>query len=202
MVNTNKLQIIARRRVAQCVQRTVLYSQVQRALSTHASTQNTQTHAPFRVLVLGGYGTFGGFVANALAHDPNIALIVAGRNAAQTHACAQRLTQASHAQGEVAGVVVDALDRKQLRAVLSQSKPNLVIHTCGPYQGLGYDYLFTYFIITITCCRYEVAKECIEAGVNYVDLADGREFVCEIGKLDEDAKKKVSSLIPFVICFY
>lgn len=49
-------------------------------------------------------------------------------------------------------------------------------------------FLWNLFIYLV---RYEVAKECIKEGVNYVDLADGREFVAEIDKLDEDAKKNV-----------
>ena len=40
-----------------------------------------------------------------------------------------------------------------------------------------------------------MAEECIAAGVNYVDLADGREFVCEIDELDDDAKKNVLFLL-------
>nr|BFE97511.1 hypothetical protein GCM10020185_80470 [Pseudomonas brassicacearum subsp. brassicacearum] len=47
-----------------------------------------------------------------------------------------------------------------------------VIHTGGPFQGQS----------------YAVAESCIDAGVNYCDLSDSRDFVTGIGALDARAK--------------
>jgi hypothetical protein len=47
-----------------------------------------------------------------------------------------------------------------------------LIHTSGPFQGQD----------------YRVARACAQAGVHYVDLADGRDFVCGIDVLDPQAK--------------
>jgi hypothetical protein len=50
----------------------------------------------------------------------------------------------------------------------------LVIHTAGPYQEQGYD----------------VARAAAAAGVHYIDLADGRRFVCDFpAALDADFRR-------------
>ncbi|MCF6264083.1 MAG: saccharopine dehydrogenase NADP-binding domain-containing protein [Xanthomonadales bacterium] len=61
-----------------------------------------------------------------------------------------------------------------LSSALREIKPNIVIHTSGPYQGQGYG----------------VAKKCIKQGCHYIDLADAREFVANIDQLDVRAKKR------------
>src|SRR5690242_16999183 len=50
---------------------------------------------------------------------------------------------------------------------------NTLIHTVGPFQEQDYG----------------VAQAAIQAGANYLDLADGRAFVGGIGKLDAAAKQ-------------
>jgi len=57
---------------------------------------------------------------------------------------------------------------------LTTISPYLVIHTSGPFQGQD----------------YRVPKACIECGAHYIDLADDRRFVCDIGELDQQAKDK------------
>jgi hypothetical protein len=51
---------------------------------------------------------------------------------------------------------------------------NTVIHTVGPFQGQD----------------YAVARAAISAGTNYLDLADGRDFVVGIVELDARAKER------------
>ena len=123
----------------------------------------------YRVLVLGGYGHFGGRICRALAAESNIALIIAGRNAGAARAFAQMLPAAARARGECA-----ALDHAspQFARALAALKPDLVIHTSGPFQGAS----------------YAVAQAAINAGAHYIDLADAREFVACIGALDEAAR--------------
>lgn len=119
----------------------------------------------FRVLVLGGYGHFGGRICRALAADRSIHLTVAGRDAALAEQFAGPL-----------GASAKALDHRlgDFPRRLAELRPDLLIHSAGPFQGQDYG----------------VAAACIAAGVHYVDLADGRAFVCGIGRLDAAARER------------
>lgn len=119
-----------------------------------------------RVLVLGGYGNFGGYVCRALAGDACIQLIVAGRSRAKAEAFAAGLAAANPA----AAAVVDIADPA---AAIAECRPDIVIHTVGPFQAQD----------------YRVAEAAIACGAHYCDLADARAFVAGIGALDEAAKE-------------
>jgi saccharopine dehydrogenase-like NADP-dependent oxidoreductase len=121
----------------------------------------------FRVLVLGGYGHFGGRICRALATDANIELIVAGHNLAAAQASAAQLQPGG---GAAEAAVVDHT-AANLEPRLCELRVDLAIHTGGPYQGQD----------------YHVAQACIRAGVHYIDLADGREFVAGIDVLNQPA---------------
>ncbi len=56
---------------------------------------------------------------------------------------------------------------------------NLVVHLAGPFQGQD----------------YKVARACLETGVPYIDMADGREFVAKFASLDGAAREKGITLI-------
>jgi hypothetical protein len=116
------------------------------------------------VTVLGGYGTFGGRVAEALARHENCRVRVVGRSAKIGHNFAHRVGT------DFYPCVLE--DRDALRRAIEGSF--LVIHAAGPFQGVD----------------YHVAEECLRAGAHYLDLADGREFVAGIGRLDEDARRR------------
>ncbi len=120
------------------------------------------------VLVLGGYGFFGARIAQALAADPAISLLIGGRNRAKAEATARANGLAAHQ-----GFVLDA-QAPDLAAALRARAVQTVIHTAGPFQGQD----------------YAVARAAISAGANYIDLADGREFVANISQLNEIAKEK------------
>ena len=62
---------------------------------------------------------------------------------------------------------------ENLEARLRDIKPDIVIHTSGPFQTQGYG----------------VAEACIKCNAHYIDLADGREFVSGIVHLDQKAKQ-------------
>ncbi len=81
-----------------------------------------------RVLVLGGYGNFGGYVCRALADDARIQLVVAGRSRDKAQAFAEGLGAANPAEA----AVVDIGDPAQ---AMAECRPDLVIHTVGPFQG-------------------------------------------------------------------
>lgn len=123
----------------------------------------------FRVLVVGGYGHFGGRICRALATHHGIALIVAGRNAAAARAFVATLPDA--ARHECVAIDLAAAD---FPARVAATHPHLVVHTSGPYQGQD----------------YTVARAAITAGAHYVDLADGRKFVSEINVLDDAARAR------------
>lgn len=115
-----------------------------------------------RVLVLGGYGNFGTFVSRRLACEHDLTVIVAGRSMSRARALAGKLG-AEWAQLDAQG----DLDRH-----LSRLQPDILVHTCGPFQDQGYD----------------VAEAAIRHGVHYLDLADARRFVAGIGVLDAAAR--------------
>ncbi|MSQ74064.1 MAG: saccharopine dehydrogenase [Betaproteobacteria bacterium] len=116
------------------------------------------------MLVLGGYGHFGGRVCRALMHHAT--LIVAGRDGAKARKFARGLG-AAH-QGVAMDCSASAL-AERVRAL----RADAVVHTCGPFQGQD----------------YRVARACIAAGAHYLDLADGRAFVAGIGELDAVARE-------------
>lgn len=124
-----------------------------------------------KVVVLGGYGNFGKRIVENLAGLEDITILIAGRNLSKSSALVERLKATSTAN--LAPFVIDifADDFKEQLAAIS---PFLVIHTSGPFQGQD----------------YRVPKACIECGAHYIDLADDRRFVCDIGELDSQAKEK------------
>ena len=131
--------------------------------------------SPLRVLVLGGYGFFGRRLVDRLAADPRFHLIIAGRSATKAEALVRELP---HARATLETKVLDVSD-PQLAQHIRALDAHVVVHTAGPFQGQD----------------YAVARACIAAGVHYIDLADGREFVCGIGALDEEAQRAGVSVL-------
>ncbi len=118
------------------------------------------------VLVLGGYGNFGSYICRALAQDENIHLLIGGRSLEK----AQRFA-AEIGLPERRGQYIDA-EVTTLASELRGQGVHTVIHTAGPFQEQD----------------YRVAQACIEAGCNYIDLADARDFVAGISALDYAAR--------------
>jgi hypothetical protein len=118
-----------------------------------------------KTVVLGGYGNFGRLIARALVSEPGLELIVAGRDAAKAKAFGDEIG-ASFAR-------IDA-SSPTLSRELADLDARLLISTAGPFQGQD----------------YRVARAAIDAGAHYIDIADGRAFVCGIGALDAAARAK------------
>jgi saccharopine dehydrogenase-like NADP-dependent oxidoreductase len=114
-----------------------------------------EDNTAMKVMVLGGYGNFGARISRALAGDARIQLLVAGRDGQQAKAFAAALPGAQ-------GVAVD-MHSTSFAQTLQDLEVGLLIHTAGPFQGQD----------------YAVAQACARAGVHYIDLADGRRFVCD-----------------------
>jgi saccharopine dehydrogenase-like NADP-dependent oxidoreductase len=124
-----------------------------------------------KILIIGGYGTFGGRLAHLLADNERLTLLIAGRSKQKAEAfCNQLLSKANKAalffdrDGDV---------ESQIREIA----PTLVVDATGPFQIYGDD-------------PYRVIKACITNGIDYVDLADGTEFVRNVGRFDQAAKAK------------
>jgi Saccharopine dehydrogenase NADP binding domain len=124
-----------------------------------------------KVLILGGYGNFGKRIARALTQS-GTPVAIAGRDAARAHAGATELPE-----GLAESTAFDV--RHELRQRLSQIKPAVVVNTCGPFQTSD----------------YSVAEACLDAGVHYIDLADGRDFVTGIAVLDARARARDVAII-------
>lgn len=114
------------------------------------------------ILVLGGYGFFGSRICQVLAASENIYLLIGGRNAVQAQALAIKLGLKSEQ-----GLAID-ISAPYLAQCLSDLKVNTIIHTAGPFQDQD----------------YTVAHAAITVGANYIDLADGRDFVAGIEQLN------------------
>jgi hypothetical protein len=121
-----------------------------------AAPWKPEVNAQLKVVVLGGYGNFGARISRALAGDARIELFVAGRSAERARAFARGLGRG------VQEVVLDT-GSSAFEEALRGLRPGLVIHTAGPFQGQA----------------YRVAEAAAAAGAHYVDLADGRRFVCD-----------------------
>jgi hypothetical protein len=120
------------------------------------------------ILVLGGYGFFGERISESLSSDASVRLLVAGRDGSKAAALVARLGLPAEQ-----AVVIDANDTG-LAARLQGLRVDTLIHAAGPFQAQ----------------KYTVAKAAIEAGCHYIDLADGREFVCGIETLDQEARAR------------
>ena len=120
---------------------------------------------PARVVsILGGYGIFGGRIAEALARDECCRVRVVGRNAKIGANFARRIGAEFRACA--------LSDPTSLQAALEGS--SLVVHAAGPFQG----------------CDYHVAELCLNLGAHYLDLADARDFVAGIVRLDAEAHRR------------
>ncbi|MET0775746.1 MAG: saccharopine dehydrogenase NADP-binding domain-containing protein [Pseudomonas mandelii] len=123
-----------------------------------------------RVMVVGGYGNFGSIVCRHLVAMPDVELVVSGRNSHKLQCKVEELkTQSGRVCESWCG---DAMG-SAFSSTLSTMGIQWVVHTGGSFQGQS----------------YAVAQSCIDAGVNYCDLADCRTFVNGIDVLDACAKQ-------------
>ncbi|AIY41571.1 Saccharopine dehydrogenase-related proteins [Collimonas arenae] len=120
-----------------------------------------------KTVVLGGYGNFGARICRALADSPDIELVIAGRDA-------KRATQLAAELGGRASAMRLDLSQPDLTEVLRNIGAQLVIHTAGPFQQQS----------------YTVPLAVAAAGAHYIDLADGRRFVCDFPQALDAAFRK------------
>lgn len=121
-----------------------------------------------KILILGGYGVFGGRLARLLSDLPQLQLLICGRSLASATAfCAGY-------QGKAA-VHPLQVDRQHIAQVLQAQQPDLLVDASGPFQDYGEH-------------PYSVIEACIAARVDYLDFADAADFVFGVARFDARAK--------------
>ena len=122
------------------------------------------------ILIVGGYGTFGGRLVELLENEPRLTLIVAGRSLQKANAFCKTRGNAK------ARLVAAAFDRNgDITAQLTALKPDIMVDASGPFQAYGNE------------C-YRLIEACIAQRINYLDLADGSDFVADVRAFDERAR--------------
>jgi len=124
-----------------------------------------------KILIIGGYGTFGGRLAELLSEVEALTLLIAGRSEAKARNFIGKLP--SGAKKLPLTFDRDADVDEQIGAL----KPDLVVDATGPFQLYGDD-------------PYRVVKACIKHDAHYMDLADGVQFVNGIGQFDAEARAR------------
>lgn len=117
-----------------------------------------------KLLILGGYGVFGGRLAQVLA-GADLQILIAGRKLAK-------------AQGFAAlhpGTEPIKADRATVAETLRIYHPDILVDASSPFQTYGTD-------------PYSVLRACIDSHTNYLDFADGADFVNGVGQFDAEAK--------------
>jgi hypothetical protein len=114
------------------------------------------------VLIIGGYGGFGGRLARRLARD-GLRVLVGGRSLAKAMAFCAVEANCHPLKIDRAG---------DLAAALARERPDVVIDAAGPFQRSD----------------DRLIEACIAAQIDYLDLADARDFVARIGRYDAAAK--------------
>ena len=115
-----------------------------------------------RVLILGGYGVFGGRLARLLIQG-NIHTIIAGRN--HRKACA--FIAEFGGEPRVIDLGMDL-------SPIADANPDLVVDAAGPFQAYNHD-------------PYKVARFCIRHRINYLDFSDDADFTAGIVALNSEA---------------
>jgi len=103
-----------------------------------------------KVLIIGGYGTFGFGIAERLSGEAGLELILAGRNIEKAKAACSKLSGA-------ATFTPLKLDRNYIGI---DFKPDLIVDASGPFQ--------TYSV-------FDLVEYCIEHDIHYADLSDNSE---------------------------
>ena len=135
-----------------------------------------------KILILGGYGTFGGRLAHLLAGEQRLTLFLAGRSIQK----AKKFLEGLPPGAQKVPVVFDRDANVQTQ--ISEIHPDIVVDAMGPFQAYGDD-------------PYRVVKACITNGVDYMDLADGSDFVNGIHQFDQEARAKHLYILTGVSSF-
>lgn len=134
-----------------------------------------------KILVLGGYGSFGGRLVELLLDLPDLEILVAGRSFNKA------LRFCKNHSGS-AKLVPLAVDRTDMASSLDAQVPDIVVDASGPFQSYVGD-------------PYGVVSHCITRKITYLDLADGAAFMQGIAEFDSAAKSAGTAILTGVSSF-
>jgi hypothetical protein len=124
-----------------------------------------------KILVVGGYGVFGGRLVDLLQDEPRLTLVVAGRSHDRAAAFCSARADAK------ARLVPASFDRQgDVSTQLAALAPDVCVDASGPFQDYG-------------AGRYRLIEACIARRIDYLDLADGSDFVAGVSAFDVAAKE-------------
>ena len=127
------------------------------------------TAARMKILILGGYGTFGGRLVRLLADEDRLTLVVAGRSK-------QRAADFCTGIASKAVLLAHEFDRdSNVEVQLKEIAPDIVVDASGPFQFYGAE-------------PYRVVRAALALKIHYLDLADGSDFVSGITQFDRQAR--------------
>ncbi len=129
-----------------------------------------------KILIIGGYGAFGGRLARLLANQINLHIFIGGRTLLKAEQLCAELS------GNAATFTPVKVDKNNLSPTLSRYAPDIVVDASGPFNLKSEN-------------PYAVVKACLKAEVHYLDLADGADFVMGIEQFDMKAKEKNINVI-------
>ncbi|MCL2923813.1 MAG: saccharopine dehydrogenase NADP-binding domain-containing protein [Trichodesmium sp. MAG_R04] len=121
-----------------------------------------------QVLIIGGYGRIGRSVARDLANYTNSEITITGRKL--------KVNLKELSISRVKYLALDLGDKERVKNIINsynKSSENLVIHCAGPFHDRDANIL----------------KNCIEAGINYVDISDCRNFTYKALEYSKEAQK-------------
>ena len=134
------------------------------------------------LLIIGGYGTFGGRLAGLLCRERRVSLVIAGRSKSAALAFCHALPPG--AAREALAVDRDGDVARRIEKV----SPDIVVDASGPFQAYGED-------------PYRVVKAALATHTHYLDLADGPEFVRGIRQFDGAAREQGLVILSGVSSF-
>lgn len=135
-----------------------------------------------RLLIIGGYGTFGGRLAELLCRERRVSLVIAGRS---------KSTALAYCHAIPPGAAREALavDRDgDVARRIEKVNPDIVVDASGPFQAYGED-------------PYRVVKAALATRTHYLDLADSPEFVRGIRQFDSAAREQGLVMLSGVSSF-
>ena len=123
-----------------------------------------------RILIIGGYGTFGGRLVRLLADEPCLTLLIAGRSVEKAQAFCDQIVGAARA-------IATSFDRDgDVAQLLKSIALDVVVDASGPFQAYGAD-------------AYRIVEACVALRIPYLDLADDPRFVEGIAQFDGASKE-------------
>lgn len=122
-----------------------------------------------KILILGGYGVFGGRLAQLLSDVAGLTILIGGRDQQKANRFCEDFDGAARC------VPIKA-DRRAVAACLASERPDLVVDASGPFQEYGQN-------------GYAVIEACIAAQIDYLDFADAADFVFGVSQFDARARQ-------------